>query len=137
MAVVASAVEPLTFGYKPVPAPAAPAPAYLPAPAPTYKPAPAAPAPAPAYHPAPAPAYHPAPAPVYKDEAPAYAYNYGVHSSDSLSYFGGHEADQSHSETRDGYKTSGEYRVALPDGRTQIVTYHADETGYNADASGI
>ena len=29
---------------------------------------------------------------------------------------------------------SGEYRVALPDGRTQIVTYHADhENGYVAD----
>ena len=28
---------------------------------------------------------------------------------------------------------SGEYRVALPDGRIQIVTYHADENGYVAD----
>merc|ERR1712083_885329 len=27
-------------------------------------------------------------------------------------------------ESRDGYSTSGSYRVALPDGRTQVVTYH-------------
>ncbi len=41
--------------------------------------------------------------------------------------------DFSHSETRDGLQTSGEYRVALPDGRVQIVTYTADENGYHAD----
>jgi len=34
---------------------------------------------------------------------------------------------------RDGYSTSGEYRVALPDGRVQVVTYKADENGYHAD----
>ncbi len=27
--------------------------------------------------------------------------------------------DFSHNEVRDGYKTTGEYRVSLPDGRTQ------------------
>merc|ERR1739844_49975 len=42
-------------------------------------------------------------------------------------------ANFGHSETRDGYATSGSYRVALPDGRVQIVTYHADENGYVAD----
>ena len=41
--------------------------------------------------------------------------------------------DFSHSETKNGYKTEGEYRVALPDGRTQIVSYYADEDGYHAD----
>ena len=42
-------------------------------------------------------------------------------------------SDFGHSEQRDGYKTSGSYRVALPDGRVQIVTYTADENGYVAD----
>ena len=41
--------------------------------------------------------------------------------------------DFSHNEVRDGYKTEGEYRVALPDGRVQIVSYVADENGYHAD----
>ena len=41
--------------------------------------------------------------------------------------------DFSHNEVRDGYKTEGEYRVALPDGRVQIVSYVADENGYQAD----
>ncbi len=41
--------------------------------------------------------------------------------------------DFSHNEVRDGYQTKGEYRVALPDGRTQIVSYVADENGYHAD----
>merc|ERR1711863_117838 len=90
-------------------------------------------APAPAYHPAPAPApapYH-APAPAYKPaaepfEPPKYEYTYGVADDYSKANFG-------HSESRDGYATSGSYRVNLPDGRVQIVTYHADENGYVAD----
>ena len=38
-------------------------------------------------------------------------------------------------EHRDGYATNGEYRVALPDGRTQIVTYNVADAygGYVAD----
>merc|ERR1712055_1054957 len=61
-----------------------------------------------------APGY--APEPSY-DEPAVYAYQYGV--SDDYS---GAQFDQE--EKRDGYSTSGSYRVALPDGRTQVVSYH-------------
>ena len=64
---------------------------------------------------------------LFQDETPKnYAFGYAVRDD----YTGD---DFSHQESRDGYKTSGEYRVALPDGRIQIVTYHADENGYVAD----
>lgn len=55
-----------------------------------------------------------------------YAFGYSVNDE----YTG---EDFSHTEVRDGYTTSGEYRVALPDGRIQIVTYTADDNGYHAD----
>ena len=48
-----------------------------------------------------------------------YAYQYGV----SDDYSG---ANFAQNEQRDGYSTSGSYRVALPDGRTQVVNYHTD-----------
>ncbi|XP_057377214.1 adhesive plaque matrix protein-like [Daphnia carinata] len=104
--------------------PAYPAPAY---PTPAYK-APAYPAPAykaPAY---PAPAY---PSPSYK--TPEYApmpYSFAWNVKDDPSY-----NDYAHQETADdkGYVT-GSYRTLLPDGRTQIVNYKADDyTGYVAD----
>ena len=41
--------------------------------------------------------------------------------------------DYSHQQSSDGKVVTGSYRVALPDGRTQIVTYKADEYGYVAD----
>ncbi len=41
--------------------------------------------------------------------------------------------DFAHESESDGKVTTGSYRVALPDGRTQIVTYKADEYGYVAD----
>ncbi|XP_018563463.1 uncharacterized protein LOC108905165 [Anoplophora glabripennis] len=41
--------------------------------------------------------------------------------------------DFSHSQTRNSKATNGEYRVKLPDGRVQIVSYTADKNGYKAD----
>lgn len=41
--------------------------------------------------------------------------------------------DFSHSQQSSGSATNGEYRVRLPDGRTQIVSYTADENGYKAN----
>ncbi|XP_040582742.2 uncharacterized protein [Lepeophtheirus salmonis] len=112
------------------PAPYHPAP-YHPAPAP-YHPAPVVHKPAP-YHPAPAP-YHPAPAhksPYHAEsyETPA-VYQYGYAVADD--YAGTNFAQN---ENRDGYSTAGEYRVGLPDGRTQIVSYKVDDaySGYVAD----
>merc|ERR1712156_114840 len=89
---------------------------------------------APAYH-APvvhaAPAYH-APAvkvaatykePAYPDEVSPYTYTYAVADDYSNAAF---NAD----ETSDGAGTvTGSYSVALPDGRTQHVNYHAN--GYD------
>lgn len=44
--------------------------------------------------------------------------------------------DYSHKATSDGDVTRGEYRIALPDGRTQIVRYTADwKNGYNAEVT--
>merc|ERR1712045_1088534 len=80
-------------------------------------------APAPSYH-KPQPSYH---EPAY-DESAAYSFQYGVEDSHSGANFG-------QNEHRDGYATNGEYRVALPDGRTQIVTYQVNDgySGYIAD----
>ena len=52
-------------------------------------------------------------------EPPVYTYKYGVADDYSGASFG-------QDESRDGYSTSGSYRVALPDGRTQVVTYHTE-----------
>merc|ERR1712142_255202 len=113
--------------HHPAPVVHKPAPVYHAAPvvhkpAPIYHPAPVVHKPAPVYHPAPAvhkPApYHPAPA--YKEpeyDGPA-VYQYGYAVADDYS-----KANFAANENRDGYSTHGEYRVALPDGRTQIVTY--------------
>ena len=40
-------------------------------------------------------------------------------------------------ESRDGYSTKGSYSVALPDGRTQTVTYNVADgySGYVADVT--
>ncbi|XP_014249810.1 pro-resilin-like [Cimex lectularius] len=45
-----------------------------------------------------------------------------------------HGTDFGQQESSDGHNVKGQYRVVLPDGRTQIVTYHADwKTGFHAD----
>merc|ERR1719370_2402628 len=105
--------EPAPIPYKPAPAP------YQPAPAP-YKPAPAP------FKPEPAP-YKPAP--VYKVEeeeeyAPQpYKYEYGVQDDYTNAAFA-----KSESQNEVGTVT-GSYKVNLPDGRIQTVTYTADEVG--------
>lgn len=44
--------------------------------------------------------------------------------------------DYSHNAISDGDVTKGEYRVQLPDGRTQIVRYTADwKNGFTAQVS--
>jgi len=63
---------------------------------------------------APVPAY--APEPAYPDLPPVYKYGYAVKDDYSLSNFNAEES-------RDGYNANGGYQVALPDGRTQHVTY--------------
>eukprot|EP00091_Calanus_sinicus_P021272 TRINITY_DN6213_c0_g1_i2.p1 TRINITY_DN6213_c0_g1~~TRINITY_DN6213_c0_g1_i2.p1 ORF type:complete len:164 (+),score=47.97 TRINITY_DN6213_c0_g1_i2:96-587(+) len=90
--------------------------------------------PAPAYH-APAPAYYaPAPVyqaePVYKEEPAPYKYEYGVHDDYTGTTFNAGEASDDYGNV------DGSYSVALPDGRTQHVTYHADHYGgYVADVT--
>merc|ERR1712018_262159 len=83
--------------------------------------------PPPAYKPAP---YKPHPAPYKEEKLPPqpFAYEYGVKDD----YSG---ASYQKSETQDAYGVvGGSYTVALPDGRTQIVTYTADhEGGFIAD----
>ncbi|XP_076264140.1 uncharacterized protein LOC143198672 isoform X3 [Rhynchophorus ferrugineus] len=41
--------------------------------------------------------------------------------------------DFSHQQVQSAKATNGEYRVKLPDGRLQIVSYKADKDGYKAD----
>ncbi|XP_037086767.1 cuticle protein 7-like [Pollicipes pollicipes] len=85
------------------------------------------PAPAPSY-PTPAPKYAPyKPVEEYPPVPPKYAYGYEVQDK----YTG---ADFGQEEARDGYLTQGSYRVALPDGRIQTVTYKSEgDAGFVAD----
>merc|ERR1711892_176236 len=91
---------------------------------------------APAYH---APLVHAAPAyraplvhaaVAYPDEPSPYTYTYAVADDYSQSNFNA-------AETGDGAgNAAGSYSVALPDGRTQHVNYHADGyEGYVADVT--
>ena len=82
------------------------------------------------YHAPAEPEYH---APVYKEhkeEPKPYHYSYGVHDEYSGSNFDA-------SEHADGSgAVVGSYSVALPDGRTQHVKYHADHyNGYVAEVT--
>ncbi|CAB3254683.1 unnamed protein product [Arctia plantaginis] len=64
----------------------------------------------------------------HDNEVPkSYEFGYSVKDAQS-----GNDYDRK--ESSDGNVVRGEYRVQLPDGRTQIVTYHADwQTGFHAD----
>jgi len=43
--------------------------------------------------------------------------------------------DFKHEANSDGKRVTGAYSVLLPDGRNQVVTYTADENGYNANVN--
>jgi len=110
--------------YGPPPAPYGPDPRpYRPAPQPyepvQYKPVPSKYKPAPIKY---------KPAPVYKEEEETYApqpykYEYGVQDDYTNAAFA-----KSESQNEVGTVT-GSYKVNLPDGRIQTVTYTADEIG--------
>ncbi|CAL4119831.1 unnamed protein product, partial [Meganyctiphanes norvegica] len=57
-----------------------------------------------------------------------YDFEYGVSDPDSGNEY-------SRQENSDGNTVSGEYRVLLPDGRTQIVRYFDDGNGFNAEVT--
>ncbi|KAK2707591.1 hypothetical protein QYM36_015332 [Artemia franciscana] len=59
------------------------------------------------------------------EKTPNYNYNYNVKD--------GYGTDFKQEESREGENTKGNYEVALPDGRIQVVSYVADENGYFAD----
>lgn len=64
---------------------------------------------------------------MYIFQEPAqYEYSYDVNDVYSGLEFG-------HQETREYEAAQGEYRVLLPDGRTQIVSYEADDSGFRPD----
>ena len=69
------------------------------------------------------------PRPAALKVGPAQPYSFAYEVIDPLG-----DANFGHRESSDGVVTEGEYRVVLPDGRLQIVTYTAsDATGYVAD----
>ena len=76
------------------------------------------------------PSYAPKPAYGAEEVLPPqpFAYQYGVKDG-----YSGADFDKTETQDQAG-NVQGEYRVNLPDGRVQIVTYHADEyNGYVAD----
>merc|ERR1719318_1074755 len=75
---------------------------------------------APPVHHAPPPVHH---APAYKEPARPYQYEYGV-----ADQYSGAQFAETQTQDEAGV-VKGSYSVALPDGRTQIVNYHADHHG--------
>ncbi|XP_064118893.1 vitelline membrane protein Vm26Ab-like [Macrobrachium nipponense] len=108
---------------------APPAPTYS-APEPTYgAPEPTYGAPEPTYG-APEPSYS-APAPTYEEPQKGMPFDFDFAVNDQ--YQG---LDFAHDSESDGNVVNGQYRVLLPDGRTQIVTYTADNSnGYQAEVT--
>ena len=86
--------------------------------------------PQPAYKPAPVTSYKPAPAAPSYEAHPGMPYDYGYAVKDQKAGL-----DYGQKEKSDGNVVTGEYRVLLPDGRTQIVSYRADANGYVAKVS--
>ncbi|KAK4872370.1 hypothetical protein RN001_014399 [Aquatica leii] len=80
-------------------------------------------------------------APISSYGTPNYNADYNHEHSAPKSYEFGYQVKDDYSgnnynrqETSDGNQVNGEYRVQLPDGRLQIVTYYADwQTGFHAD----
>ncbi|KAK8384001.1 hypothetical protein O3P69_016022 [Scylla paramamosain] len=62
------------------------------------------------------------------EKVPNYDFDYAVQDAESGSNFG-------HQETRRDGQTSGSYRVVLPDGRLQVVTYTASPAGFVAEVT--
>ncbi|XP_022193663.2 cuticle protein 21-like [Nilaparvata lugens] len=60
---------------------------------------------------------------IYQDEPANYEFTYEVVEPQYYLQFG-------HRESRQGDVARGSYHVLLPDGRTQVVEYQADENGY-------
>jgi len=106
----------ITIPEAPRPQRAAPAPVYRPAPPPpAYKPAPAP------YAPPPPKAYAPHPEKEFPPQP--YTFEYGVADEYTGTNF------QAIENQNEGGVVQGSYRVNLPDGRVQTVTYHADHHG--------
>ncbi|CAL4139404.1 unnamed protein product [Meganyctiphanes norvegica] len=62
-----------------------------------------------------------------------YFYSYDINSNKRPEQFNGRNLGQA--EKRENGRTTGRYYVQLPDGRTQVVTYYADHTGYHPTVS--
>merc|ERR1719244_1572960 len=61
-------------------------------------------------------------------EGMPYDFDWGVQDEESGNQF-------SHVETSDGQTTQGEYRVLMPDGRTQVVKFFDNGNGFNAEVT--